>query len=140
MRLGPIKQVPLNPSVDNPLKECSIYDVTMGKNLISRVMMAIKDSDKQLGFQFWPELLPSDAMLFFFPTEEIRSMHMRNVAFPLLMSWINKDHIVVSQMVAEPSDTYLYSSKVPAQFCLESHPALLSRLQLGDELRFTLDK
>ena len=126
----------LNPSGPNQLDECSIYNVSMDKPLISGVMMAIEDSDKQLGFQFWPELLTSDSMLFFFTKEEVRSMHMRNVAFPLLMSWIDKDCKVVSQIVAQPSETVLYSSSVPAMYCLESHPALLSRLQIGDELEF----
>lgn len=127
----------LNPSGPNQLDECSIYNVSMDKPLISGVMMAIEDPDKQLGFQFWPELLTSDAMLFFFSKEEVRSMHMRNVAFPLLMSWIDKDYKVVSQIVADPSNTVIYSSNVPAMYCLESHPALLSRLQIGDELKFT---
>lgn len=130
----------LNPAGPSELDECSIYDITMGKNLMSGVMMAVRDADKQLGFQYWPELLTSDAMLFFFPDEQVRSMHMRNVAFPLLMSWINKDHIVVSQIRAMPSDTQLYSSEKPAMYCLESHPALLSRLQIGDELEFIRDK
>ena len=130
----------LNPSGPDQLQECSVYNSTMDKMLIPNVMMAIKEVDKQLGFQFWPELLTGDAILFFFDKEDIRTMHMHNVAFPLLMVWIDANRKILNMFVAQPSDSQLYSSKIPSQYCLECHPALLSRLQLGDQLKFLKKK
>lgn len=131
------KSIGLNPSGPNQLEYCTVFNVTTGKTLLPSVMIADNDADRALGFQFWPELMTGDAMLFLFDDEQVRNMHMRNVAFPLMMCWINTDRIVIGMTLAQQSNTQLYSSKVPVRYCLECHPAIISRLQAGDELRFT---
>ena len=56
--------------------------------------------------------------------------------FPLLMVWMGVDHVVKSIVLAEPSETLLYSSMYPAQYCLECHPSLAAMLQIGDLIKF----
>ena len=127
-------------TLSNELPACNIYNVTNGDLVIKDAMLLVRSDDMRLGFQFWPKLSITDAMTFFFNEESIRSMHMRNVTFPLLMTWLNKDSVIISQVLAQPSNTQLYSSVLPASLCIESHPDLLERLHVGDKLSIVRSK
>lgn len=57
------------------------------------------------------------------------------VLFPIAAIWIDSMGRVTSAQLARPWRLF-YASSSPAQYVLEGHPDLLSRVQVGDELNF----
>ena len=118
------------------LRKCTIYNATTNVILFPNAMIADNDNLRQLGFQYFEEMEDEDSILFLFEDEKVRSMHMRNVKFPLLMTWMDSNHVVCGMSIAEANSPLLYSSTYPAQFCLESHPDLIYKIRIGDVLKF----
>lgn len=117
-------------------ENCLIYNASSKNVLLPNAKIAIRDEDRFRGFQFAKELKLDDAILFVFDEEDVHAMHMRNVIFPLLMIWMGVDQVIRSIVLAEPSDTLLFSSVYPAYYCLECNPALSQLVQIGDTLKF----
>jgi uncharacterized membrane protein (UPF0127 family) len=63
------------------------------------------------------------------------SIHMLFVFFPIAAVWINSAGRVTSTQLAKPWHLY-YASTEPACSVLETSPAILERVQVGDEVDF----
>lgn len=63
------------------------------------------------------------------------TIHMFFVFFPIAAVWLDGDGRVVDTCLARPFRP-LYVPRAPARDVLEGSPALLERVQIGDQLRF----
>jgi uncharacterized membrane protein (UPF0127 family) len=63
------------------------------------------------------------------------AIHMFFVFFPIAAVWLDGDGQAVDVRLARPFRP-LYVPRAPARDVLEGPPALLERVQIGDQLRF----
>ena len=61
------------------------------------------------------------------------SIHMLFMRFPIAAIWLDAKFRVVDTCRAEPWRP-VYASRAPAQYTLETSPALLKKISIGDEL------
>jgi uncharacterized membrane protein (UPF0127 family) len=61
------------------------------------------------------------------------SIHMLFVFFPIAAIWLDSQFRVVDKTLARPFRLY-YASRQPARYVLEGTPALLERVEIGDQL------
>jgi hypothetical protein len=89
------------------------------------------------GLQFRRKLNPGEALILVKAKDSIAnsSIHMLFVFFPIAAVWINSAGRVTSAQLAKPWRLY-YASKEPACYVLETSPAILERIQVGDEVDF----
>jgi uncharacterized membrane protein (UPF0127 family) len=83
-------------------------------------------------------LAPGEALILVKAKDSIAnsSIHMLFVFFPIAAIWINSAGRVTSAQLAKPWHPY-YASTEPACYVLETSPAILERIQVGDEVDFT---
>jgi uncharacterized membrane protein (UPF0127 family) len=84
---------------------------------------------------FRPAIGVDEAWVFCYGRESIAetSIHMFFVFFPIAVAWLDADRRVVDKALARPFHPY-YASQRPAQYFVESAPALLDRVNVGDRL------
>lgn len=63
------------------------------------------------------------------------SIHMFFMRFPIAAIWLDARFRVVDTCLARPWRPY-YAPRAPAQYTLETSPALLDKIKVGDELKF----
>jgi uncharacterized membrane protein (UPF0127 family) len=63
------------------------------------------------------------------------TIHMFFVFFPIAVVWLDGERRVVDKVLARPFRPY-YAPRAAAQYFLEGEPALLDRVEIGDELAF----
>ena len=63
------------------------------------------------------------------------SIHMFFMAFPIAAVWVNGAGRVVDKALAQPWQPY-YAPREPARYTIETHPAFLERVAVGDEVDF----
>jgi len=63
------------------------------------------------------------------------SIHMFFVPFPIAVVWINDAGQVVDKVLALPWRPF-YAPRSPARYVLETQPAFLDHISLGDEIVF----
>jgi len=61
------------------------------------------------------------------------SIHMLFVFFPITAIWLDNEFRVVDKVLARPFRPY-YAPRRPARYVLEGDPALLERVEIGDQL------
>jgi len=62
------------------------------------------------------------------------SIHMFFMRFPIATIWLDARFRVVDTCLARPWRPY-YAARAPAQYTLETFPALLDKISIGDELK-----
>lgn len=62
------------------------------------------------------------------------SIHMLFVFFSISVFWMNSEGVVVDKTIAQP--WRFYGPKHAAQYILEVSPAILDKVQIGDQLAF----
>ena len=89
------------------------------------------------GLQFRRKLDPGEALILVKAKDSIAnsSIHMLFVFFPIAAIWINSAGRVTSAQLAKPWHLY-YASTEPACCVLETSPAILERVRVGDEVDF----
>lgn len=109
---------------------------TTGEKLASSVRLCNSFWTRLRGLMFRPRLCPDEAYLFCYDRESTAetSIHMFFVSFPIAVLWMDAEYRVVDKVLAKPWRPY-YASKKPAQFFVESLPALLEKAQVGDVLQ-----
>jgi len=75
--------------------------------------------EKERGLMFRDELPDGTGMLFLFGEEEIQSLWMQNVRFPLDVAFLDASMRVVDIQQMEAETTNIHSSARRAMFCLE---------------------
>ncbi len=63
------------------------------------------------------------------------SIHMFFMRFPIAAIWLDARFRVVDTCLARPWRPF-YAPRAPAQYTLETSPALLDKISIGDELTF----
>ncbi len=63
------------------------------------------------------------------------SIHMFFMRFPIAAIWLDAHYRVVDTCLARPWRPY-YAPRAPAQYTLETSPAMLDKISIGDELKF----
>jgi uncharacterized membrane protein (UPF0127 family) len=76
-------------------------------------------AEKERGLMFRSELPDGTGMLFLFDEEEIQSLWMQNVHFPLDVAFLDASMRVVDIQQMEAETTSIHSSLRQAMFCLE---------------------
>jgi uncharacterized membrane protein (UPF0127 family) len=86
---------------------------------------------------FRRRLAPGEALLLVEPRDSrvATAIHMLFVPFPIAVVWISGSGRVVDKTLARPWRP-LYVPRAPARYILETDPAFLERVTLGDELLF----
>ena len=83
------------------------------------------------------DLPDAEGLLFVYGRESRidTSIHMLFMFFAIATVWLDKDGRVVDKVLAKPWRPS-YIPKRPAKFILETDPALLARVSIGDQLQF----
>lgn len=82
--------------------------------------------------------LPADEGLLFVSNREGKAhttIHMFFMLFSIGIVWLDRNGRVVDQCLAKPWRP-AYAPAAPAQYFLEAHPQVLTRVKVGDRLRF----
>lgn len=119
------------------LKHVDVVRRETGETLLRSVRWCSSNWCRLRGLQFRRRLNESQAILLVHRRESVMqsSIHMLFVFFPIAAIWIDSMGRVTSAQLAQPWRLY-YASEAPAQYVLEGHPSLLSRVGPGDELNF----
>jgi uncharacterized membrane protein (UPF0127 family) len=90
---------------------------------------------KLRGLQFQARLAPGEGLLLQEPGESRlgASIHMFFMRFSIATIWLDARMRVVDTCLAHPWRPY-YAPRAPAQYTLETSPALLDKISVGDEL------
>ncbi|MBA1147080.1 DUF192 domain-containing protein [Ectothiorhodospiraceae bacterium WFHF3C12] len=111
-----------------------LADLPVGRVLVDGEAHAahIADDSRERGqgFQHVPADRIREAMIYFhFPRPVVPRFHMRNVAAPLAIAWIDADGRVIGIDIMEPGGSG-YVPPGPITAALELHPARLDALGL----------
>lgn len=89
------------------------------------------------GLQLAPPLPDNQGLLFVTKDEGIsaKAIHMFFMRFSIGVVWMDSNGCVVDKKLAKPWRPY-YAPSEPAQYYLEANTTILSRINIGDELRF----
>jgi hypothetical protein len=89
------------------------------------------------GLQFRRNLEPGQGLILVHEKDSIAttSIHMFFVFFPIAAIWVDSRGVITGARLARPWRPY-YASPLPARYVLETSPAVLDRLQPGDQVDF----
>ena len=115
----------------------TIRHTTTGQALLQRVPWGATFTSRLQGFMFRRALRAGEALLLVEPRESRlgTSIHMFFVSFPLGVVWLDNAGRVVDTVEAMPWHPY-YAPRAPARYTLETHPAFLAHVALGDVWAF----
>lgn len=118
-------------------KQVKIVHRETGKVLVKSARWCRSSLCRLIGLQFRRRLKPDEALLLVMSKESIAqtSIHMFFVFFPIAAVWINQAGVVTSAQLAKPWRPY-YASPEPARYVLETSPAFLKKIKVGDEVDF----
>lgn len=114
-----------------------VWHVEQNRVLLARVRWCNSFGSKLRGFTF-RKTLGSDEGLVLVEKGESRggtAVHMLFVFFELAIIWLDSNGKIVDLTLAKPWRP-AYMPSQPAQYVLETNPALLTQLQPGDHLQF----
>ncbi len=108
---------------------------TRGEIILSRVKWCDSFLSNLRGLTFRRALAADEGLLLDQKIENIvaSSIHMMFVFFPIAALWLDNEFRVVDKTLAHPFRLY-YASRKPARYVLEGPPALLERVEIGDQL------
>ena len=89
------------------------------------------------GLMFRRSLPADEGLLFVYDRQSISgtTIHMFFVFFSIAAIWLDDDGHVVDAKLAKPWRPF-YAPAQPARYLIEARPALLERVQVGDQLTF----
>jgi uncharacterized membrane protein (UPF0127 family) len=114
----------------------SVWNETQGEQVVARVRRCASFLCRLRGLTF-RRALDEDEGILLVGGRESRietAIHMLFVFFPITAIWLDRNGRVVDVRLARPFRP-LYVSRAPARDVLEGPPALLGRVQMGDQLR-----
>jgi uncharacterized membrane protein (UPF0127 family) len=106
-----------------------------GQTLLTRVQWCDSFLCRLRGLMFRAGLAEGEGLLLV-ETRESRldaAIHMLFMRFPIAAVWLDARYRVVDTCLARPWRP-LYAPRAPAQYTLETSPALLQQIAIGDEL------
>jgi uncharacterized membrane protein (UPF0127 family) len=108
-----------------------------GDTLLSRVKWCASYFCRLRGLMFRSGLRAGEALLFVEASESrvATTIHMFFVPFAIAVVWLDGAGRVVDKALAQPWRP-AYAPRAPARYYLETHPAFLDRVSIGDELIF----
>jgi uncharacterized membrane protein (UPF0127 family) len=108
-----------------------------GPPLLRRVRWGASFFWRLRGMMFRPAIEPGQAILLVEPRQSRAAVtiHMFFVPFTIGAVWIDNSGRVVDKVAAKPWRPY-YAPREAARFTLETHPEILDRVAIGDELVF----
>jgi len=114
-----------------------IRNATTGEVIATRIKWCTTFLTRGLGLMFHPALKEEEAYVFVEGRESrsLTTIHMLFVFFPLAVIWLDSSKRVVDTALARPFHPY-YAPNSPARYYVESHPATLQRVHVGDRLEF----
>ena len=115
----------------------TVQNETRGEQVLGRVRHCASFLCRLRGLTF-RRTLGGDEGLLLAGKRESRAetaIHMLFVFFSIAVVWLDKNGKIVDTMLACPFRP-LYIPRAPARDVLEGPPALLERVQIGDQLRF----
>ena len=89
------------------------------------------------GLMLRRHLPETDGLLFVYRRESVidTAIHMMFMYFAIATVWLDKNGVVVDQVLAKPW-RLSYVPHKPAQYFIEANPSLLTRVHIGDRLAF----
>lgn len=120
-----------------PRQFVNLKQRTTGQLLLARVKWCASFICRLRGLMFRSSLQPGEAILIVEGSDSraATSIHMFFVPFPIATVWINSAGRVVDKVEALPWHPF-YASREPARYVLETDPAFLTHINLGDEIIF----
>ncbi|HYO89346.1 MAG TPA: DUF192 domain-containing protein [Candidatus Limnocylindrales bacterium] len=114
-----------------------IRNVRTGEIVLARARICADFWSVFRGLQFTRPLDDNMGLLFLMERESRTqtAIHMLNVTYPIGVLWLNATGEVVHTALAKPWRLY-YGSPTPALCFIEASPAILSRVAVGDRLRY----
>lgn len=108
-----------------------------GEVLVERARWCESRLCRLRGLQFHRRLRPGEGMLLVKAGDSTlaASIHMFGVFFSIAAIWIDSQGCVTSTQLAKPWRPY-YASPRPARYILETTPAILARVAVGDQIDF----
>ena len=118
-------------------KWMTVQNETRGEQVLERVRHCASFLCRLRGLTFRRTLSENEGLLLVGKRENRAdtAIHMFFVFFPIAAIWLDKNGKIVDTMLARPFRP-LYVPRAPARDVLEGPPALLERVQIGDQLRF----
>jgi uncharacterized protein len=108
-----------------------------GRILLDRARWCLSFGSKLRGFTFRRRLPPGDGLVLVETSDSRLStaIHMLFVFFDLGVIWVNNAGQVVDVRVARPW-RLAYVPRAPARYVIESDPAIVETIRIGDHIRF----
>jgi uncharacterized membrane protein (UPF0127 family) len=112
-----------------------------GDTLLEQVRWCESFGCKLRGLMFRRELAPGEGLLMVEPRESrtATAIHMLFMNFAIASIWLDDSCRVVDSVLARPW-RLAYAPSKPARYTLECAPAILERVEVGDELVFVADE
>jgi uncharacterized membrane protein (UPF0127 family) len=113
-------------------------DVKRGsETLLTGVRWCASFFSRLRGLMFRSGLQPGEALILAEAADSrtATSIHMFFVPFAIATVWIDGRGRVVDKVLARPWRPY-YAPRAPARYVLETEPAFLERIEIGDEIVF----
>lgn len=114
-----------------------VRNETLDERLLARARLCASFGCRLRGLTFRRALGPGEGLLLVGKrASRVESaIHMLFVFFPIAALWLDHEGVVVHATLARPFRLF-YAPGRPARDILEGPPALLSRISVGDRLRF----
>lgn len=114
-----------------------VIHTATGRALVSRALWCDSFLSKLRGFTWRRALAPGEGLVLVQPNDSrINSaIHMLFVFFSLGVVWVNEAGIVVDVALARPWRLH-YAPRAPARYVVETHPDVLSHVDIGDVIHF----
>jgi uncharacterized membrane protein (UPF0127 family) len=108
-----------------------------GRSLLKSAKWCDGFGSKLRGFTFRRHLGESDGLVLVEKKDSRVStaIHMLFVSFDLGVIWVNDAGEVVDKVLAKPWKLS-YAPQAPARYVIELHPALLTSVEIGDQIKF----
>ena len=118
-------------------KWITVQNKTRGEQVLGRVRYCASFLCRLRGLTFRRSLGADEGLLLVGKRENRAdtAIHMLFVFFPIAAVWLDKNGKIVDTMLVRPFRPF-YAPRAPARDVLEGPPALLERVQIGDQLQF----
>jgi uncharacterized membrane protein (UPF0127 family) len=115
----------------------AVWSETRNEKLLGRVRSCASLLCRLRGLTFQRSLSDDEGLLLvgYRESRVEAAIHMFFVFFSIAVIWLDKNGKIVDTTLARPFRP-LYAPRAPARHVLEGPPALLERVQVGDQLRF----
>jgi uncharacterized membrane protein (UPF0127 family) len=114
-----------------------VVHAASGTALVPRARWCNSFGSKLRGFTWRRALQPAEGLVLVQSGESRvnSAIHMLFVFFDLAVFWVNEAGEVVDVALARPWRLH-YAPRAPARYVVETHPDVLSQVQVGDRILF----